>query len=222
MYFPCEAGVSTGSQWGETGSSGLPRRSAAPPCHRLRVQRRLPRPQIRVLQPPLLPSHRPADHALRDRRRGPRRPRGLHQLPVRPRHPVRDRGGENGLVRLRCRTRPPRPCTAPGGTARRSTRTDRFTDAFDTESREWIAGLAAGEEPTGPSAWDGCAATAITDATDRSMESGQAENVDMKPRPDRRCPPPPSPTPARPRPPRDVIEADMTISPQPVRPDGRR
>ncbi|MCZ9353843.1 Gfo/Idh/MocA family oxidoreductase [Streptomyces mutabilis] len=91
--------------------------------------------------------------------------------------------GETGLVRL------PDPATvAVRGAGRHGTAVlqdwkDRFTDAFDTEFREWIAGLAAGEEPTGPSAWDGYAATAITDAAVRSLESGQPENVDMKPRP---------------------------------------
>jgi myo-inositol 2-dehydrogenase / D-chiro-inositol 1-dehydrogenase len=57
-------------------------------------------------------------------------------------------------------------------------------DAFATEFREWIAGIAAGREPSGPSAWDGYAATVITDAAVRSLESGgPVVTVDMKPRP---------------------------------------
>lgn len=35
----------------------------------------------------------------------------------------------------------------------------RFADAFDTEFREWFAAVGTGSEPTGPSAWDGYAAT---------------------------------------------------------------
>jgi myo-inositol 2-dehydrogenase/D-chiro-inositol 1-dehydrogenase len=59
----------------------------------------------------------------------------------------------------------------------------RFRDAFDTEFREWIAGLAAGAEPTGPSAWDGYAATVITAATVEALESGLVVATDLKPRP---------------------------------------
>ncbi|MFF4350247.1 Gfo/Idh/MocA family oxidoreductase [Streptomyces sp. NPDC001530] len=60
----------------------------------------------------------------------------------------------------------------------------RFADAFDTEFREWIAAVEAGTEPTGPSAWDGYAATVITDAAVRSLDTdGSVVTVDMKPRP---------------------------------------
>ncbi len=42
----------------------------------------------------------------------------------------------------------------------------------------------SGAEPTGPSSWDGYAATVITDAAVKSLESGgQIIAVDMKPRP---------------------------------------
>ncbi|MEU6200484.1 Gfo/Idh/MocA family oxidoreductase [Streptomyces sp. NPDC047061] len=91
--------------------------------------------------------------------------------------------GEEGLVRL------PDPAAVGVRTAgRHSTAvlTDwvgRFRDAFDTEFREWIAGLAAGEEPTGPSAWDGYAATVITAATVEALESGTVVATDLKPRP---------------------------------------
>lgn len=59
----------------------------------------------------------------------------------------------------------------------------RFRDAFDTEFREWIANLAAGAEPTGPSAWDGYAATVTTAATVEALETGRVINTDLKPRP---------------------------------------
>ncbi|MEU1511533.1 inositol 2-dehydrogenase, partial [Streptomyces sp. NPDC005811] len=53
----------------------------------------------------------------------------------------------------------------------------------DTEFREWIAGIAAGDEPTGPSAWDGYAATVITAATVEALESGRVVATDLEPRP---------------------------------------
>ncbi|WP_328752971.1 Gfo/Idh/MocA family oxidoreductase [Streptomyces sp. NBC_00285] len=91
--------------------------------------------------------------------------------------------GEEGLVRL------PDPATvAVRRAAQHSTEvlTDwvgRFRDAFDTEFREWIAGIAAGDEPTGPSAWDGYAATVITATTVEALESGRVVATDLKPRP---------------------------------------
>ncbi|MGF0173443.1 Gfo/Idh/MocA family protein [Streptomyces sp. Marseille-Q5077] len=91
--------------------------------------------------------------------------------------------GEEGLVRL------PDPAAAGVRTAgQHSTEvlTDwvgRFREAFDTEFREWIAGVAAGDEPTGPSAWDGYAATVITAATVEALESGRVVATDLKPRP---------------------------------------
>ncbi|MFE3742990.1 Gfo/Idh/MocA family protein [Streptomyces sp. NPDC059134] len=54
----------------------------------------------------------------------------------------------------------------------------RFESAFDTEFREWAASVAAGTEPTGPSAWDGYAATVITGALVEALESGGIVRVD--------------------------------------------
>ncbi|MFI9170275.1 Gfo/Idh/MocA family protein [Streptomyces lincolnensis] len=91
--------------------------------------------------------------------------------------------GEEGLVRL------PDPAAVGVRTAAlhgRAVLTDwvgRFADAFDTEFREWITSLAAGQEPTGPSAWDGYAATVITAATVEALESGRVVATDLKPRP---------------------------------------
>ncbi|MFF3377442.1 Gfo/Idh/MocA family oxidoreductase [Streptomyces sp. NPDC002680] len=91
--------------------------------------------------------------------------------------------GEEGVVRL------PDPASVGLRSAgRHSTEiltdwVDRFADAFDTEFREWIAGVAAGAEPTGPSAWDGYAATVITSATVEALESGTVVATDLKPRP---------------------------------------
>lgn len=91
--------------------------------------------------------------------------------------------GEEGLVRL------PDPASVAVRTAgQHSTEvpTDwvgRFVDAFDTEFREWIAAVAADAEPTGPSAWDGYAATVISNATVEARQSGRIVTTDMKPRP---------------------------------------
>ncbi|TPQ22872.1 Gfo/Idh/MocA family oxidoreductase [Streptomyces sporangiiformans] len=92
--------------------------------------------------------------------------------------------GEDGLVRL------PDPAAAHVRTAGQHSSAvlqdwkARFADAFDTEFREWIASVTAGAEPTGPSAWDGYAATVISDAAVRSLESdGTVVTADMKPRP---------------------------------------
>ncbi|WP_306322126.1 MULTISPECIES: Gfo/Idh/MocA family protein [unclassified Streptomyces] len=91
--------------------------------------------------------------------------------------------GEEGLVRL------PDPSAVGVRTAAaHSTEvlTDwvgRFEAAFDTEFREWIEDIAAGQEPTGPSAWDGYAATVITSATAQALETGQVVNTAMKDRP---------------------------------------
>ncbi|KKD08031.1 Gfo/Idh/MocA family oxidoreductase [Streptomyces sp. WM6386] len=91
--------------------------------------------------------------------------------------------GEEGLVRL-----PDPAAVGLRSAGRHSTEvlTDwvgRFADAFDTEFREWIAGIAAAMEPSGPSAWDGYAATAITSATVEALESGHVVATDLKPRP---------------------------------------
>ncbi|WP_328634512.1 Gfo/Idh/MocA family protein [Streptomyces sp. NBC_00356] len=92
--------------------------------------------------------------------------------------------GEEGLVRL------PDPAAVGVRTAgAHSTAilpdwTGRFADAFDTEFREWVAHLTAGREPTGPSAWDGYAATVITGATVESRASGRVVTTDIPKRPD--------------------------------------
>jgi myo-inositol 2-dehydrogenase/D-chiro-inositol 1-dehydrogenase len=91
--------------------------------------------------------------------------------------------GEEGLVRL---PDPASVAVRTGGRHSTAVLTDwvgRFADAFDTEFREWIARLAVGQEPTGPSAWDGCASTVITAAAVEALESGRVVATDLKPRP---------------------------------------
>ena len=54
----------------------------------------------------------------------------------------------------------------------------RFLDAYDQEFREWI--VAAGQgTATGPSTWDGYAATLVGDAALRAVDSGSRETIHM-------------------------------------------
>lgn len=55
---------------------------------------------------------------------------------------------------------------------------ERFIDAYDQEFREWI--VAAGQgTATGPSTWDGYAATLVGDAALRAVDSGAREAITM-------------------------------------------
>lgn len=59
---------------------------------------------------------------------------------------------------------------------------ERFIEAYDQEFREWIAAAAAGTA-TGPSTWDGYAATLVADAALRAVESGGLETVVLREKP---------------------------------------
>jgi myo-inositol 2-dehydrogenase/D-chiro-inositol 1-dehydrogenase len=60
---------------------------------------------------------------------------------------------------------------------------ERFVEAYDQELREWI--VAAGEgTATGPSTWDGYAATLVADAALRAAETGGFERVQMREKPE--------------------------------------
>jgi myo-inositol 2-dehydrogenase/D-chiro-inositol 1-dehydrogenase len=48
---------------------------------------------------------------------------------------------------------------------------ERFAAAFDTELQEWIDTIASGSEPTGPTVWDGYAATVVCDAGVQSLDT---------------------------------------------------
>jgi myo-inositol 2-dehydrogenase/D-chiro-inositol 1-dehydrogenase len=59
---------------------------------------------------------------------------------------------------------------------------ERFIEAYDQEFREWI--VAAGDgTATGPSTWDGYAATLVADAALRAVDSGRIEPVAMRDKP---------------------------------------
>ena len=60
---------------------------------------------------------------------------------------------------------------------------ERFIDAYDREICAWIEAASAGGA-TGPSAWDGYAITAVSDAGLRAAETGEAVEVHLVDRPD--------------------------------------
>ena len=55
---------------------------------------------------------------------------------------------------------------------------ERFIEAYDQEFREWIAAAGQGTA-TGPSTWDGYAATLVGDAALRAVASGARETIEM-------------------------------------------
>ncbi|MFQ8433017.1 hypothetical protein [Amaricoccus sp. W119] len=59
---------------------------------------------------------------------------------------------------------------------------ERFIEAYDQEFREWIVAAGNGTA-TGPSTWDGYAATLVADAALRAVESGGFEAVTMGEKP---------------------------------------
>ena len=91
--------------------------------------------------------------------------------------------GENGAVRL---PDPAQPSVRSGGRAGFGVVQDfqdRFADAFDVELQEWVDTLRAGKDPSGPSAWDGYAATVVTDAAVEALRCGRIVLIDMPERP---------------------------------------
>lgn len=60
---------------------------------------------------------------------------------------------------------------------------ERFLRAYDIEFQEWINAAAAGRS-TGPSSWDGYAATLVTDAGLAAWASGGRAEVSMRQKPD--------------------------------------
>jgi myo-inositol 2-dehydrogenase/D-chiro-inositol 1-dehydrogenase len=53
---------------------------------------------------------------------------------------------------------------------------ERFADAYRLELQQWVDALASGG-PTGPSAWDGYAASAVADACLDSLAGGRPVEV---------------------------------------------
>jgi myo-inositol 2-dehydrogenase / D-chiro-inositol 1-dehydrogenase len=59
---------------------------------------------------------------------------------------------------------------------------ERFLRAYDSEFQEWINAVAAGGS-TGPSSWDGYAATVVCDAALAALHGGERVAVTLRPRP---------------------------------------
>jgi myo-inositol 2-dehydrogenase/D-chiro-inositol 1-dehydrogenase len=90
--------------------------------------------------------------------------------------------GETGTVRL---PDPAAPLVRSEGRASYAVAQDfpsRFADAFDTELQEWVDSLRTGEA-TGPSAWDGYAATVVTNAAVEARRTGAVVPVDLPEKP---------------------------------------
>ena len=60
---------------------------------------------------------------------------------------------------------------------------ERFIRAYDLEFQEWLDAVAAGRS-TGPSSWDGYAATVACDAALEALNGGQRVPVSMRDKPD--------------------------------------
>jgi myo-inositol 2-dehydrogenase/D-chiro-inositol 1-dehydrogenase len=60
---------------------------------------------------------------------------------------------------------------------------ERFIEAYDQEFREWIVAAGKGTA-TGPSTWDGYAATLVADAALRAVASGGIEKISMREKPE--------------------------------------
>ncbi|MEU6091909.1 Gfo/Idh/MocA family oxidoreductase [Streptomyces sp. NPDC047085] len=59
----------------------------------------------------------------------------------------------------------------------------RFADAYDREVQAWVDATRRGEV-TGPTVWDGYAASVVAEAGVRALETGGRVAVDLAPRPD--------------------------------------
>jgi myo-inositol 2-dehydrogenase/D-chiro-inositol 1-dehydrogenase len=73
-----------------------------------------------------------------------------------------------------------------GGTAGEEVPQDyivRFADAYDREVQSWVDATRRGQV-TGPSAWDGYAASVVAEAGVRALETGNRTAVDLAQRPD--------------------------------------
>ena len=69
---------------------------------------------------------------------------------------------------------------------------ERFIRAYDIEFQEWIDAVAAGHS-TGPSSWDGYAATVVTDAGVEAYRTGREDRAGAR-LPDRAGPSTAGPT----------------------------
>jgi len=75
------------------------------------------------------------------------------------------------------------PQTPPNGDRVPVDWRDRFIRAYDAELQDWLTAVAAGTS-TGPTAWDGFAAAAVTDSALEALRTGQRTAVTMPERPE--------------------------------------
>jgi myo-inositol 2-dehydrogenase/D-chiro-inositol 1-dehydrogenase len=61
---------------------------------------------------------------------------------------------------------------------------DRFIAAYDVEFQEWIDSVSSTGSPSGPSAWDGYAAAAVSDAAVSALRGGARVPVSLATRPE--------------------------------------
>jgi myo-inositol 2-dehydrogenase / D-chiro-inositol 1-dehydrogenase len=90
--------------------------------------------------------------------------------------------GEGGTLSLDESPVVSRRATATRSTSVASDWRDRFAEAYRLELRDWVAGVAAGEQ-RGATAWDGYAATAVAAAGVEALETGAPVKVALEPRP---------------------------------------
>ncbi|THV36351.1 Gfo/Idh/MocA family oxidoreductase [Glycomyces buryatensis] len=91
--------------------------------------------------------------------------------------------GETGTVRLPDPATPVVRGAAQAGFAVVQDFPSRFAAAFDVELQEWTDSLNSDRALAGPSAWDGYAATVVTNAAVRALESGQIVPIELTERP---------------------------------------
>jgi myo-inositol 2-dehydrogenase/D-chiro-inositol 1-dehydrogenase len=61
---------------------------------------------------------------------------------------------------------------------------ERFIRAYDVELQEWVDTVAAGDQPSGPSSWDGYAAQAVCDAGVTALHHGGRVAIHLRAKPD--------------------------------------
>jgi myo-inositol 2-dehydrogenase / D-chiro-inositol 1-dehydrogenase len=61
---------------------------------------------------------------------------------------------------------------------------ERFLRAYDVEIQEWVDGVRAGAQVSGPSAWDGYAAAVVSDAAVEALRGGTRTTVALRDKPD--------------------------------------
>jgi myo-inositol 2-dehydrogenase/D-chiro-inositol 1-dehydrogenase len=91
--------------------------------------------------------------------------------------------GETGTLELAPPARVTARAAATRGEAVDAGFWTRFAPAYQDELQGWVNAVSRGE-PTGPSAWDGYAAAAVSEAGVASLREGRTVDVQLTERPD--------------------------------------